>query len=77
MDDKTTGVKATTAPESTGRFWTEQQLAQEMAVNMRTIRNWRTRRIIPSIKIGRVVRYERASVLAALARQTVQARAVA
>jgi hypothetical protein len=68
----------TASPDPTGTparlFWTEAELAVELTVTGRTLRNWRAGRIIPYIKIGRVVRYERASVVAALARQTVQAR---
>ncbi len=61
------------AAKSPRLFWTEAELAAELSVTTRTIRNLRARRIIPYVKIGAIVRYDRAGVTAALARQTVQA----
>jgi excisionase family DNA binding protein len=43
------------------------QLAEALAVGRTTIENWTRSRRIPSLKIGRVLRYDLQKVLAALA----------
>lgn len=45
---------------------TQQQLAEELNVSSRTVRNWTTRRIIPAIRVGRLVRYDISKVKKAL-----------
>jgi excisionase family DNA binding protein len=43
------------------------QLAKALAVGRTTVENWTRSRRIPSLKIGRVLRYDLQKVLAALA----------
>lgn len=49
------------------------EVASLLGVSLRTVANWQRRRVIPRIKIGRVVRFRRADVEFALAAFTVQA----
>lgn len=46
----------------------EPQLSAFIDVKIRTLREWRSRRIIPFIKIGRKIQYNVNNVLAALDR---------
>ena len=43
------------------------QLAKALAVGRTTVENWTRSRRIPSLKVGRVLRYDLQKVLAALA----------
>lgn len=45
---------------------TEEQLAERIGVTGRCVRDWRSRKILPFLKIGRVVRFEADEVEAAL-----------
>jgi hypothetical protein len=51
---------------------TEQQEADRLNVCLRTMVNWRNRRLIPVIRIGRMVRYDPADVDKALAKLTIK-----
>lgn len=48
------------------KLHTQEQVAEELNVSSRTVRNWTTRRIIPAIRVGRVVRYDISKVKKAL-----------
>ena len=50
---------------------TERELAKELRVSVRALINYRNQRLIPHIRLGRSVRYDRAAVQAALAKLTV------
>jgi excisionase family DNA binding protein len=47
---------------------TTQRLAERYRVSARTIQNWTARKVLPSLKIGRAVRYNVAACDKALAR---------
>ena len=49
-------------------FLTKDDIAQRCRVSRRTIDNWISKRMIPSIKMGRVLRFSWPSVQAALMR---------
>jgi excisionase family DNA binding protein len=51
------------------------QLAQFLGVSARTIDQWRATGVLPHIKVGRVIRFPRKGVEAAMTRFTRQARA--
>jgi DNA-binding transcriptional regulator YiaG len=46
----------------------EKQMARQLEVCTRTLREWRAQRKIPSFKVGRIVLYDPEAVLAALDR---------
>jgi hypothetical protein len=50
---------------------TEKELAKELRVSLRGLINLRNRRLIPDIRLGRSVRYDRAAVEKALEKLTV------
>jgi excisionase family DNA binding protein len=45
---------------------TEEQIAEKIGVTSRCIRDWRNRRIIPFLKIGRIIRFHQGDVAQAL-----------
>ena len=45
---------------------TEEEIAAKIGVTPRCIRDWRNRRIIPFLKIGRIVRFHEGDVAQAL-----------
>ncbi len=47
-------------------LWTTADVAREIQVSTRTVANWRTSRKVPSLKIGRAVRFVPEHVLRAL-----------
>jgi excisionase family DNA binding protein len=56
------------------RFWiaTAEELAKELRVSQRHLINLRNQKLIPHIKLGRLVRYDRAQVEKALQKLTVK-----
>jgi excisionase family DNA binding protein len=55
-----------TEPSDMMALLTEEQIAQKIGVTPRCIRDWRNRRIIPFLKIGRIVRFNEGDVAKAL-----------
>jgi Helix-turn-helix domain len=51
---------------------TERELAKELRVSVRALINYRNRRLIPHIRLGRSVRYDRVAVEKALEKLTVK-----
>jgi excisionase family DNA binding protein len=45
---------------------TEEQIAEKIGVTPRCIRDWRNRRIIPFLKVGRIIRFNQGDVAQAL-----------
>jgi predicted DNA-binding transcriptional regulator AlpA len=50
---------------------TEPELAKELRISVRALINYRNQRLIPHIRLGRSVRYDRAAVEKALAKLTI------
>ena len=50
---------------------TERELARELRISVRALITYRNRRLLPHIRIGRSVRYDRAAVEKALQKLTV------
>ncbi len=53
---------------STRQLLRQKQLAEALHVSDRCIRNWRERRVIPFIKVGRVVLFDMEKVMSSLER---------
>jgi len=54
------------------KLLTEHEVSAEYGLNLHTLRDWRyQRRGLPFVKLGKVVRYERAAVEAYIAKHTV------
>jgi excisionase family DNA binding protein len=53
-------------------YITEWELAEELRVSQRHLINLRNRRLIPHIKLGRLIRYDRAAVEKAIEKLTVR-----
>ena len=51
------------------KLFRQKELAVALRVSERSIRNWQDRRIIPFVKIGRVVLFDIEKVISALERQ--------
>lgn len=51
---------------------TEKEMAADIAVSWRGLAEFRKRRLVPFIKLGRLVRYNRADVFKALEKLTVR-----
>jgi hypothetical protein len=67
-----------TAPvtqNQTDRLASGEEIVALLNISPRHLVNLRERRIIPFIRLGRVIRYDRAAVSAAITRLTVQPRA--
>lgn len=47
-----------TTPNSVGKLLNRDEIAARYSVSLRTITNWEQRRILPYIKIGRLVRFD-------------------
>jgi DNA-binding transcriptional MerR regulator len=45
---------------------TEMEMAARLSVTPRTLRNWRSKRLVPFIKVRKVILFDPAKVLAAL-----------
>jgi excisionase family DNA binding protein len=69
--DKPNRQADTNIQTETKGFLTSQELAALLAVSLRTIVNLRRRRVLPHIKIGRLVRFSRAQVEAVLKDYTI------
>ncbi|CEF48934.1 unnamed protein product [uncultured bacterium] len=52
-------------------FVTERELAKELRISLRHLINLRNRRLVPHIKLGRLIRYDRTAVEKALEKLTV------
>jgi excisionase family DNA binding protein len=63
---ETTDKAQQTEPSGMMALLTEEAIAQKIGVTPRCIRDWRNRRIIPFLKIGRVVRFHQSDVEQAL-----------
>lgn len=50
------------------RLLSQKQLAKALQVHQLTVSRWTTARIIPCHRVGRIVRYDLAAVLAAIAK---------
>jgi excisionase family DNA binding protein len=50
------------------KLFRQKELAETLRVSERSIRNWQERRIIPFVKIGRVVLFDIEKVMSALER---------
>lgn len=48
------------------------EMMKTFKISLRTLGAWRARRLIPYVRIGRVIRYDRVAVAAAVAKLTVQ-----
>jgi excisionase family DNA binding protein len=57
--------------DASPQYLTSEQLAEWLHVSLRTVVNLRRRRVLPHIKIGRVVRFSRVQVEAALQAYTI------
>lgn len=69
---------ATPAAAELLQLLTPRQLAREIATTPQTIGNWHRAGLIPAkIAVGRIIRFEREAVLAALAAKTSSGRASA
>jgi hypothetical protein len=64
------------APSEQRLFLNKSQLAQAIPASTRTIDYWRQQGIIPYFKVGGIVRFDLAKVLAALARFEVREKTV-
>ena len=53
---------------STRQLLRQKQLAEALHVSDRCIRNWRERRVIPFIEVGRVVLFDMEKVMSSLER---------
>ena len=53
-------------------YTTEEELAKELRVSQRHLINLRNRRLIPFVRLGRLIRYNRAAVEKAIQKLTVQ-----
>ena len=51
---------------------TEEELAKELRVSQRHLINLRNRRLIPFVRLGRLIRYDRRAVAKALDKLTVR-----
>jgi hypothetical protein len=51
---------------------TEKELAEELRISLRGLINLRNRRLLPHLRIGRLIRYDRAAVEKALEKLTVR-----
>jgi excisionase family DNA binding protein len=49
-------------------FFRQKELAEALLVSQRCVRNWQERRIIPFVKIGRVVLFDIEKVMSSLER---------
>jgi excisionase family DNA binding protein len=54
------------------KYITEFELSEELRVSQRHLINLRNRRLIPHLKLGRLIRYDRAAVEKALEKLTVK-----
>lgn len=66
-------VGAPTVAQALREYLTSNQVAKWLGVSLRTLLNLRRRHVIPYIKIGRLVRFDRLQVEAALGDYTVEA----
>ena len=53
-------------------YTTEEELAKELRVSQRHLINLRNRRLIPYIKLGRLIRYDRAAVQKAIQKLSIK-----
>ena len=51
----------------------EKLMAEQLRISSRTLRAWRTRRLVPSIRVGKVIFYSPQDVVAALKERTIEA----
>jgi excisionase family DNA binding protein len=58
--------------DSPHKYSTEYELAEELRVSQRHLINLRNRRLIPHLKLGRLIRYDRAAVEKALEKLTIK-----
>jgi excisionase family DNA binding protein len=63
---ETTAIAQQPEPSDMIALLTEKQIAEKIGVTPRCIRDWRNRRVIPFIKIGRIVRFNQGDVAQAL-----------
>jgi excisionase family DNA binding protein len=63
---ETTAIAQQTEPSEMMALLTEEQIAEKIGVTSRCIRDWRNRRIIPFLKIGRIIRFHQGDVAQAL-----------
>jgi excisionase family DNA binding protein len=60
------GARQAAPPPATREYLTPGELAEWLGVSLRTVGNLRARHAIPYVKLGRVVRFRRSQVEAAL-----------
>lgn len=63
---ETTDTAQQTEPSETLALLNEEDIAAKIGVTPRCIRDWRNRRVIPFLKIGRIVRFHEGDVAQAL-----------
>ncbi len=51
----------------------EKLMAEQLRISSRTLRGWRARRLVPSIRIGKIIFYSPQDVVAALKERTIEA----
>ena len=61
-------------PATTKQLLTNKELAEKYQVCLRTVANWKRRKIIPHLRVGNVVRFDKDEVSKALERLTIRAR---
>ena len=65
------GVGVPTAPQVPKEFLSSEELAEWLGVSVRTVTNLRARHVLPYVQLGRVVRFRRTQVEAALEAHTI------
>jgi hypothetical protein len=63
---ETTAIAQQTGPSEMMALLNEEEIAEKIGVTPRCIRDWRNRRIIPFLKIGRIIRFNPGDVAQAL-----------
>ena len=63
---ETTDTAQQTEPSGMIALLSEEQIAEKIGVTPRCIRDWRNRKIIPFLKIDRIVRFHQGDVAQAL-----------
>lgn len=61
-------------PAPTKQLLTNKELAEKYQISLRTVSNWKRRKIIPHLRVGNVVRFDKDEVSKALERLTIRAR---
>lgn len=78
MKPKKTEWKLETAPSTNQvrEFLTSKEVANWLGISLRTVVNLRRRRVLPYVKFGRVVRFQRDLVMIAIKAHTVEGKSI-